>query len=578
MDPAISVLKFGSSVLTHPDRLTAVVHDVYREYRERRQVIVVVSAIGRHTDSLLAEAHRLTAKPYPDHAVASLLATGEKQSAALLTIALDRAGIPCRLLEPALLNLTLRGERLDGEPVSVDTHYIQSVLHETPVIVVPGFIGTSSSGELALMGRGGSDLTAVFLADRMRASHCRLVKDVDAIYEYDPADAESNDARPQRFDVVTYEDAMRVSEGLIQPKAIAYLRKQRQQATVAALHHRHGTIIGTSHSNLKEALRSPPLRVLLLGLGNVGRGVFEHCKRLEDHVEIVGIGVRNRAKHACHEIPQSLLHDDIDKLLDRPHDIVIELTGDPGIAEPLIARSLRLGRGVITASKEVLSGRLSAFAELAESSGAALAYSAAVGGGVPMLETVRAAIRQGSVCRLRGVLNGTCNYVLDRLLEGDTMARAVRDAKRLGFAEADPANDLSGRDSEHKLRILAQAVFGTDAADMPVTCNGIADVASDIIDNAREQGRQLRLVATANADGVASVVLEPLAPGDPLAGARGEENRLLLEFDNGDEWLVKGRGAGRWPSAESVIADLLDMHEQLSVPVPACRSKAANVL
>ncbi|MGH8193719.1 MAG: hypothetical protein ACREQ8_04850 [Woeseiaceae bacterium] len=126
-------------------------HDVGRARRLSRvppasPVVVVVSAIGRHTDSLLAEAHRLTAKPSPDHAVASLLATAEQQRAALLTIALDRAGIPCRLMEPSLLDL-----RLAGEPVSVSDLFLKFFLADTPVIVIPGFIGVSSSGELALI-------------------------------------------------------------------------------------------------------------------------------------------------------------------------------------------------------------------------------------------------------------------------------------------------------------------------------------------------------------------------------------------------------------------------------------------
>ncbi|MDF1836353.1 MAG: homoserine dehydrogenase, partial [Planctomycetota bacterium] len=186
----ISVLKFGSSVLRSVEDLPSVVHGIYGEWRRGRRVIAVVSALGSTTDDLLAQARELEVDPDPRH-LAQLLATGENTSGALLTLALQRAGVPARSVGPGDIGLVSQGGHLDAHPVGLDVHALRNQLKTIPVLVLPGFVSHRSDGDLALLGRGGSDLTAIHLAGCLAKSaesvRCLLVKDVPGLFEWDPA-------------------------------------------------------------------------------------------------------------------------------------------------------------------------------------------------------------------------------------------------------------------------------------------------------------------------------------------------------------------------------------------------------
>lgn len=242
----VSVLKFGSSVLTGLGSLTAVVDEIAAARDGGRAVVAVVSAIGRHTERLLARAQGISGRPAPEAALAELLGTGERQSAALLTIALERKGVPAALADAETLALTAAGPRLDADPVSVDAGRLRRLLAETPVVAVPGFVARHERGGPALLGRGGSDLTAAFLATAMDADECRLVKDVDGIYTVDPA--LTGEAAGQRYEAITYDDALAVAGPLVQPKAIEHLAAHGRRAVVAGLLKSYGTTIGSAVS------------------------------------------------------------------------------------------------------------------------------------------------------------------------------------------------------------------------------------------------------------------------------------------------------------------------------------------
>ena len=172
MQQTIVVLKFGSSVLRSVDDLPSAVHEIYRWYRDGSRILTVVSAMGDTTERLLAQACQLA--PTPDvHATAQLLATGERASAALLGIALERVGVPARVVDPREIGLMVSGSPLDSEPVSVESSRLLSMFDEHPVLVLPGFFGHTEDGRLHLLGRGGSDLSAVFAATALRAQRCR---------------------------------------------------------------------------------------------------------------------------------------------------------------------------------------------------------------------------------------------------------------------------------------------------------------------------------------------------------------------------------------------------------------------
>jgi homoserine dehydrogenase len=261
----IIVLKFGSSVLPADADLPNAVHEIYRWVRTGYRVIAVVSAIGDVTDSLIAQARAVSSTSEP-FATAELLATGERACAALLGVALDRAGLPARVLNPREIGLTVSGPPLDSELVSADVERLHRLLGQYPVLVVPGFFGTDSAGRTHLLGRGGSDLSAVFLAHALGA-RCRLCKDVDGVFEFDPSCSET---RPRRFRQLDYADALRVAGPLIQPKAVSFLRERGACAEVAALARGYESTVHSGATQLAAVAPVQALRVLLLGLGTVG--------------------------------------------------------------------------------------------------------------------------------------------------------------------------------------------------------------------------------------------------------------------------------------------------------------------
>ena len=422
----IIVLKFGSSVLPTDADLPNAVHEIYRWAREGYRVIAVVSAIGQATDQLLARVRILSSMPEP-FATAELLATGERSSAALLGLALDRAGLPARVLNPREIGLTVSGSPLDSELVSVDVERLRALLAEHTVLVVPGFFGTDAAGRTNLLGRGGSDLSAVFLAHSLGARG-RLAKDVDGVYESDPS--ETHLASPRRFAELDYADALRVAGPLIQPKAVSYLQRHRSQAEVAALALPYQSVVHAGRTGLAAANSYPPLSVLLLGLGTVGFGVYQRLLANARYFSVLGILVRDRAKYEAHGIPAHLLHVEDDAIRTLRPDLVVDAL--PGIdpSRELVEHYLTLGADVVSANKVLIAEYAAPLTSLAERCGASLSYSAAVGGSTPMIEAVDAATVHGPIQSIAGVLNGTCNFVLDQCTAGEPLDQALAEARR----------------------------------------------------------------------------------------------------------------------------------------------------
>lgn len=217
----IVVLKFGSSVIPSDLALPSVAVDIRKWIDAGHRVIAVVSAVGGGTDALLAHARQFAAagKPGSDHALAAYVATGEAQAVALLGLSLASAGVEATVLDPGAIGLRTEGPPLDARPISLDVRAVRAALDVAPVLVIPGFIGRDELGRSTLLGRGGSDLSALFIAHHLGA-RCRLVKDVDGLYDRDPAEA--RDAR--RFDRVRWDDVLALSEGIIQHKGVRFAR------------------------------------------------------------------------------------------------------------------------------------------------------------------------------------------------------------------------------------------------------------------------------------------------------------------------------------------------------------------
>lgn len=561
MTGSIIVLKFGSSVLHGRAELPAAVHEIYRWYRAGWRVVAIVSAIGNTTEALLREARDLDAEPEPN-ATAELLATGERHSAALLGIALDRAGIKSRVVDPWEIGLTTAGSTLDSEPVGVDRSRIEALLRESPVIVVPGFFGYGENGQLQLLGRGGSDLSAVYLASATGAS-CRLLKDVDGVYERDPAVVALAPSR--RFVTLGYSEALERAQQLIQPKAVRFLERHSASVQVAGIAQSYESVIGRLDRKLAQSRQVPPISVLILGLGTVGFGVYQRITSMHGHFRFAGALIRDRGKHAAKEIPPGLLFESQEEVASLHADVVVDALPGFSPSHHLVRHFIARGVKVVSANKVLIAEAGDELHTLTARTAASLRYSAAVGGSTPMLEVLRREVLRGEINSIAGVLNGTCNYVLDRCVEGLLLSEAVRAAQECGFAEADPAEDLSGRDAARKLRILARQAFGQDLNALEVEpLNTSTLLRRETVLRANET---LRLIARAWKIGnkvFGQVQLEAVAADDAFAQTRGEWNRLLITRTNGESVCVSGRGAGRWPTTEAVIAALLEVHGEHS--------------
>jgi len=559
----IVVLKFGSSVLRSEADLPSAVHEIYRWWREGAQVIAVVSAFGDTTNQLMRRAETICEKP--DKAVLpSLLATGEATSSALLTLALKKVGIAARLLDEVQAKLRTVSGNTDAIPVSVDAARLLGECQRA-VVVFPGFIGRDETGNRTILGRGGSDLTALFLAQQLKA-HCVLIKDVDGLYTSDPA---CTTVRASRFAQVSYDTAIRLGGQVVQTKAVRFAASHKLCFSITSIGAQKETEVGPFADRLDgSGSFSEPLRVALLGCGTVGGGVFERLAALPELFTLTGVGTRTGVRARAVGVPQELITSDLEGLVEKPCDVVIELIGGTKRAASLIEQSLRLGRRVVSANKALIAHSHESLEELAEETGTTLHYSAAVGGVLPALETIKRARASGPLQGFSGVLNGTCNFVLDQLAAGKTFGVAVREAQKRGYAEEHPELDLDGIDAAQKLILLARAAFNVSLPLHSVNRKGIQGLSAEVMRQAHDRGQTIRLVAECRKSGErleASVKPIELPLNHPLAQVNGAENRLLVQTEAGEPIVVSGAGAGRWATTEAVIADLFDIRRQHSV-------------
>ena len=534
------VLKFGSSVLRSAADLPAVADEIYRHLRDGKRVLAVVSAFEGCTDALL----RLARSQFGDDAPAAtacLAATGELQSAALLAGYLVRSGVSARVMDPREIALSVHGSSLDSEPHSIDRDAIFGAFERQSVLVVPGFFGINRDGQVCLLGRGGSDFSALFLAHRLGAE-CRLIKDVDGIFDRDPADAGPT---AMRFASVTWEAALNVAGELVQHQALQFAHLHRFGFSVGALSSASQTHVGADPSTIGEAIeQQAPLRIVMLGLGTVGGGVYSRLREQPERFEILRIVVRDIDKHRSLDLPSGILGTDPWAAVNLPADLVIESMGGLFPAGDLVLHALNKGCPVVTANKAMVAHR---WADLHPFTGAAprLRFSAAVGGALPVLETL--SMHSGRVRRLRGVINGTCTYVLGAMRNGTDFDAAI--------------------DAADKLALMARVAFGIDLPLNTIATRGIG---------ARDAGAKVQLVASAvrEQDAIrARVGPEELADRDFLAGSIEAQNRVEIELDDGHMLRLEGIGAGRWPTAISVCGDVMDVWREQGSEVARLRRR-----
>ncbi|KXJ98738.1 MAG: homoserine dehydrogenase [Acidobacteria bacterium OLB17] len=342
------VLKFGGSVLRSEEDLPLAVHEIYRHWRQGYRVLAVVSAFEGTTDELLARCEKY-GTDRNEHAVATLLATGEAVSAALLSAALKRSGIHSKILSPHQVGIITTGDTLDGEIVEANIAAVDSALDEG-IAIVSGFVGANAAGDATLLGRGGTDLTALFLAHELSA-RCVLVKDVEGLFESNPAESA---VRPRRFSTVSYATTLERGGELVQPKAVEFARSVSLDFEIASLGSGVATFVGDLEdsfaSDLSEGQRRP-LKVALLGCGVVGFGVYERLRANPEKFEVTGVVNLHRERAVERGVEPSLIRSDAVELIESDCDVVVELIGGSDDAHRYIRHALASGKGVVSANK-----------------------------------------------------------------------------------------------------------------------------------------------------------------------------------------------------------------------------------
>ncbi|MGH7775802.1 MAG: homoserine dehydrogenase [Candidatus Dormibacterales bacterium] len=314
------------------------------------------------------------------------------------------------------------------------------------------------------------------------------------------------------------------------------------------------------------------LGVGMLGLGTVGARV---AARLLDGdrpapapaPRLVRALVRDLGKRRPLSAPPGLLTLDPSAVLDDPQvAVVVEVMGGEEPARTYIERALRAGKHVVTANKLVMARHGPELLELAGEMNVDVYFEAAVGGGIPLISTFKTDLRANEIEKIAAVINGTSNYVLGRMSEGLLLEQAVAEAQERGYAEADPSDDIEGRDAAYKLAIMASIAFGVRVDPALVYREGVEGVAPVDFKYARELGYEIKLTALAarRAGRVEARVHPAMVPtSHPLAGVEGAFNAVYVEGDLVGPVLLWGQGAGAGPTASAVIGDLLDLAESL---------------
>lgn len=548
------VLKFGSSVLQTVDDLPKVAGEIYRQRRKGKKIIAVVSALAGETDWLFKEAAHVSAGANCS-GVSELVSLGEDRTAALLKIACEKIGVPAAICRAEKLGLHASGSELDADFDWFLSSALLKKLEASGVVIVPGFVGLSDDGERKLLGRGGSDFTAVILGGELGVETVRLYKDVDGVFEDDPATTPA----ARKYDEVSYQDALRVAQQLVHSKALKFAADRRLPIEVETIGSNSPTRIGAKCRIADCGEKAPPIRVALAGYGVVGQAL---AKRLsgDSRFQITSILVRDLSRNR--EVPPPVrLTNDVTRFSKTDADVLIELLSCDRTGAALSCAGLRKGISVVTASKRMVSENFLELAANAAAGRAELLYSAAVGGSSPLLEAIDRIKAVGTIAEVRGILNGTVNFILSRLHEGMEFATALNLARKTGFAEEDCEADLSGADAASKLRIIAHRALGLFPHGLEVKTQTLDEQLAEQIQASSERWVQLsKLVKKGGAIHAEVGFCPALEAG--IWAAPDEWNCASIRLEDGQEFAVRGRGAGGAATAEAVLADLYDLVEK----------------
>lgn len=311
------------------------------------------------------------------------------------------------------------------------------------------------------------------------------------------------------------------------------------------------------------------IKIGLIGLGTVGSGVFKTLQNF-DNIEIVKIAVRNKNKKRNIEgLDESIITDNAYEVVNDPEiQIVAELVGGIEPAFDLIKTAIKNGKHIVTANKELLAKHGKELFNFAEENNKVVLYEAAIAGGIPLIMPIKTILAGNKINKIKAILNGTTNYILTKMdVQGASYADVLKESQELGYAEADPTGDVEGFDAAYKITTLATIAFGKRVKIENVYREGITKISPEDMQAANEMGYKIKLIASAEIteNEKADVRVHPMLikKSNPLAHIDYVTNAVSLSGHPVGNVTLSGPGAGEFPTASSVVGDILAIASEL---------------
>lgn len=319
------------------------------------------------------------------------------------------------------------------------------------------------------------------------------------------------------------------------------------------------------------------IKIGLLGLGNIGTGTYKTLEMNREEIEatlgtkvdIVKILERDIDRDRGITVDKNKFTSDPDEIFKDPEiDIVIELLGGIEPATTFMLSAMENGKHVVTANKAAVAANYSKLMETAKANNIMFKFEASVGGGIPILGTLTGPLRANKFEEVMGILNGTTNYILTMMTkEGLEYETALKDAQDQGFAEADPTADVEGIDAANKLSILMALMFDKYVAPKDIPTTGITSITKEKIDEARENGCKIKLIAHAKKTETGDIEYEVrpmyISATHPLANINKEFNAVFIKGNAVDDLMFYGKGAGPLPTGSAIMGDVIDISKSI---------------
>ena len=327
------------------------------------------------------------------------------------------------------------------------------------------------------------------------------------------------------------------------------------------------------------------LKLGLIGLGTVGCGVYKTVEEL-DNVEIVKVAVKNINKQRPVDVPADMLTDNPYEVVNDPNvDVVVELIGGVTPAFDYISKAIENGKHIVTANKELLAKKGEELFNLAEKYNRVVLYEAAIAGGIPIIMPIKTILAGNKINKIQAILNGTTNYILTKMdVDGASYEDVLKEAQQLGYAETDPTGDVEGFDAAYKITTLATIAFKKRIKIENVYREGITKIRKEDMAQANEFGYKIKLIATATIDenDNADVRVHPMlvSKDSMLAHIDYVKNAIAISGHPIGDIVLSGPGAGEFPTASSVVGDILSINAEFGktdymLPMMRCNHHTA---